>query len=49
MRIREPFDHSDYIFELKMDGFRELAEIMNGKVRLISRRGNPYKSFAQRV
>jgi len=24
-RVAEPFDHSDWIFELKHDGFRSLA------------------------
>lgn len=45
IRIREPFDSEEYVFELKMDGFRALAEISVGQVRLISRRGNSYKSF----
>ena len=46
IRIREPFDDPGYIYELKMDGFRALAEISDGLVRLISRRGNTYKSFS---
>jgi bifunctional non-homologous end joining protein LigD len=46
VRIPEPFDDPGYIFELKMDGFRALAEISDGQVRLISRRGNTYKSFS---
>jgi bifunctional non-homologous end joining protein LigD len=45
VRIREPFDDPGYLYELKMDGFRALAEISDGQVRLISRRGNMYKSF----
>jgi ATP-dependent DNA ligase len=46
VRIREPFDDPGYIYELKMDGFRALAEISDGQVRLISRRGNTYESFS---
>jgi len=40
-----PFDHDDYIFELKMDGFRALAYVGEDQTRLVSRRGNVYKSF----
>jgi bifunctional non-homologous end joining protein LigD len=29
-----------------MDGFRALAELSDGQVRLISRRWNTYKSFS---
>jgi bifunctional non-homologous end joining protein LigD len=42
---REPFDHPDWLFELKFDGFRALAVIESGSCRLISRTGNVYKSF----
>jgi bifunctional non-homologous end joining protein LigD len=31
---RQPFDHPDWLFEVKYDGFR-----------LVSRKGNTYKSF----
>lgn len=31
------FDHKDWIFEIKWDGFRALADIRNGKVQLYSR------------
>src|SRR4051794_17852507 len=40
-----PFDHSDFIFELKYDGFRAVAHLDRGGVRLVSRKGNVYKSF----
>ncbi len=46
VRLRDPFDSSEFLYELKMDGFRELAEISDGQVRLVSRRGNTYKSFS---
>ena len=35
-----PFDHPDWIFELKYDGFRALAYIDSGQCRL-SRDGEP--------
>jgi len=35
--VREPFDHSDYIFELKHDGFRAIAYLQNGECKLVSR------------
>ena len=34
---REPFNHPDWIFEVKWDGYRALAEIQRGKVSLYSR------------
>ena len=40
-----PFDHPDWIFELKYDGFRSLAVIQNGRTELISRNGNPFSAF----
>ena len=43
--LRQPFDHADWLFELKYDGFRALAYIENGSARLVSRRHNAYKSF----
>ena len=35
--VKEPFDHADYIFELKHDGFRAVVFIENGECRLVSR------------
>ena len=35
----KPFNDPDWSFELKLDGFRTLALVRNGKVRLLSRRG----------
>lgn len=36
--VKEPFDHRDWIFETKLDGFRALAVINStGKARLWSR------------
>jgi hypothetical protein len=45
--VREPFDHPDYLFELKHDGFRALAYISEGHCELVSRRRNAYKSFGE--
>jgi ATP-dependent DNA ligase len=44
--LHAPFDHPDWIFELRYDGFRALAYIDNGQCRLVSRRGTAYKSFS---
>ena len=41
-----PFDDPDWIYELKMDGFRALAVIEHGRARLISRNGHPFASFS---
>jgi ATP-dependent DNA ligase len=37
-RIAAPFDHADWFFELKHDGFRALAYIEDGSCKLISRK-----------
>jgi ATP-dependent DNA ligase len=44
-RKPEPFDHPDWLYELKLDGFRALAYLEAGSCRLISRRNNGYKLF----
>jgi bifunctional non-homologous end joining protein LigD len=44
-RRREPFDHADWIFELKLDSFRALAYLENGEGRLVSRNENTFASF----
>ncbi len=36
-QIKEPFDDPDWIFEMKWDGYRAIAEIREGKVSLYSR------------
>ena len=45
-RAREPFDHPDFLYELKYDGWRALAYIQPDQCELVSRRGNTFKSFA---
>jgi len=44
-RKAEPFNHPDWLFEVKWDGFRCLAYIEHGRCRLVSRNGNEFKSF----
>jgi ATP-dependent DNA ligase len=39
----EPFDHGDWLFELKFDGFRAAADTVRG--RLISRNGYRMKQW----
>jgi bifunctional non-homologous end joining protein LigD len=43
--VHQPFDHRDFLFELKHDGFRALAHIWDGKCELVSRKRNSYKRF----
>jgi len=45
-RLHAPFDHPDCLFELKYDGFRALAYVDHGQVRMVSRKGNVHKSFS---
>lgn len=42
--IEEPFDDSGWIFELKLDGYRAVAEIDKGKVELYSRKLNSFNN-----
>ncbi len=36
---RKPFDNPEWSYEIKLDGFRVLAQVRDGKVKLLSRRG----------
>jgi bifunctional non-homologous end joining protein LigD len=40
LRMVQPFDDSEWLFELKIDGFRGLAFIDNARCRLLSRNGH---------
>jgi bifunctional non-homologous end joining protein LigD len=44
-RRAEPFNHPDWLFEIKWDGFRALLHSDSDGVRLISRNGKTFKSF----
>jgi len=46
-RRQDPFSHPDWVFEIKQDGFRGLAYVEGERARLLSRRGNAYKSFGE--
>src|SRR5881296_2626609 len=46
-RRSEPFDSDEFIYELKIDGFRALAHITDGRGELISRNGNVFRGFAE--
>ena len=45
-RLPEPFFNPDWLFEVKHDGFRALCYANQRSVKLVSRRGHVYKSFA---
>jgi bifunctional non-homologous end joining protein LigD len=38
--VEKPFDGAEWLFEIKWDGYRAVAFIENGKVRLVSRNQN---------
>jgi bifunctional non-homologous end joining protein LigD len=38
--VDEPFDGPDWLFEIKWDGYRAIAFLENGKLRLVSRNQN---------
>ena len=45
-RRPEPFDHPEYLYEIKWDGFRTLVRL-DGRCPLLSRDGNEFKSFSR--
>jgi bifunctional non-homologous end joining protein LigD len=46
-KLPAAFDHDEFLFELKHDGFRALAYASPEACGLVSRRGIPYKSFRE--
>jgi hypothetical protein len=44
-RFDAPFEHPDWIFEPKLDGFRAVAFVEGGACRLVSRNRNAFKTF----
>jgi bifunctional non-homologous end joining protein LigD len=47
LRILEPFDDPDFLFEAKIDGFRSLARIRGHHCELVSRNGHVFKQWPQ--
>jgi len=45
VRLSEPFNDPDWIFEIKYDGFRALARIERGRCTLVSRNGHVFRRF----
>jgi bifunctional non-homologous end joining protein LigD len=41
---RQPFDDKDWIFEIKWDGYRAIAEVNKTEVKLYSRNGNLFNA-----
>src|SRR4029079_9816507 len=46
-RRPEPFDSDEFLYELKIDGFRALAHVQDGKGELISRHGMVFRGVAE--
>jgi ATP-dependent DNA ligase len=46
---RDAFDDPEWFFELKWDGWRSLAYVTGGETTLVSRNGNPFHSFPDRL
>jgi bifunctional non-homologous end joining protein LigD len=46
-RKADPFDHPEWIYELKYDGFRALAVVEYGRCTLLSRNGHQFASFPE--
>jgi bifunctional non-homologous end joining protein LigD len=44
-RFDAPFEHPDWIFEPKLDGFRAVAYVEGGACRLVSRNRNAFMTF----
>lgn len=43
--VKEPFDKENWIFEIKWDGYRAIAELNKGKVKLYSRNQNSFNEM----
>src|SRR5262249_50891978 len=46
-RRAEPFNSSDFIYEIKHDGFRAFACVRAGECQLVSRNGNVFRGLAE--
>src|SRR5262245_3742368 len=47
LRLPEPFDHEEFFYEVKFDGFRALAHIDGHHCQLVSRNGHVLKRWPQ--
>jgi bifunctional non-homologous end joining protein LigD len=45
LRIPEPFDHPEFVFEPKIDGFRALAYVREHHCQLVSRNGHIFTGW----
>ena len=45
-RRTEPFEHPEWVFDVKYDGFRGMCYLEQGCCRMISRKGNLMSRFA---
>lgn len=43
--VRDVFNHSNWVYELKYDGFRALNHVSRGKSWMVSKKGFTYKRF----
>jgi bifunctional non-homologous end joining protein LigD len=46
-RRAHPFDSEDFVYELKIDGWRALAVIQGGECKLVSRNRNTFRGFEE--
>jgi hypothetical protein len=44
---RDPFDHPAWLFDLKLDGFRGIADTVAG--RMLSKNGNRLKRYESKI
>jgi bifunctional non-homologous end joining protein LigD len=45
--VDEPFDDEDWLFEIKWDGYRAIAYIEDGDVRMVSRKQNQFHDYPE--
>jgi ATP-dependent DNA ligase len=47
LRMPEPFIHEEFLYQVKLDGFRALAYVADDQCQLVSRNGHLFKSWPQ--
>jgi bifunctional non-homologous end joining protein LigD len=45
LRIPQPFDHPDWLYEVTFDGFRALAHLNGHRCKLVSRNRHAFKPW----